>query len=273
MGGASKRRNKSSTAKSTSASEKLSYSSYLKVDELISLQAPVAQPQVHDEMLFIVIHQTYELWFKQVLFELEALIAHVEADELLPAMQLLSRIGEILKVLVQQVDVLETMTPTEFNRFRSNLQPASGFQSQQFRELEILAGIPQAEYTKFFALQPEWKDAVTARLKRPSLREALVSLLKRRKLASGSEPGDIVTAFHKIYENGRWLELRAFCEGLIRFDELFGLWRFRHVQMVERMIGMKPGTGGSLGAAYLQGTLKKRFFPELWESRTQLGTY
>jgi len=249
----------------------LTYSSYLKVPDLLNLQSPIARPAAHDEMLFIVVHQTYELWFKQIIFELEALVAHLQRDDLLTSFRLLDRVSEIFRVLVQQVDILETMTPVEFNRFRSNLQPASGFQSVQFRELELLAGADPADYDKFSKLEPEWKSKLAARTSKSSLRKAFLDLLARRGLISQSSPSDVTSAISKIYESPIGSGLQTLCEQLIRFDEQISLWRFRHVQMVERMIGMKPGTGGSLGVAYLRGTLKRRFFPELWEARTGMG--
>ncbi|MCB0417537.1 MAG: tryptophan 2,3-dioxygenase [Bdellovibrionaceae bacterium] len=248
-----------------------SYSSYLKVSELTSLQEPLSVPAAHDEMLFIIVHQTYELWFKQVLYELEKLVSLLTAAELIPAFRLFDRVCEIFRVLIQQIDILETMTPTEFNRFRSNLQPASGFQSTQFRELELMVGAPQSDYTKFFKLDPEWKNTIKVRLQKPSLRDAFLKLLLQKKLLKKTDPESILQALLKVYDGGENTALHNLCEYLIRFDEQLLLWRFRHVQMVERMIGMKRGTGGSLGVAYLQQTLQKKFFPELWEARTHMG--
>lgn len=252
--------------------ETLTYSSYLKVQELIGLQRTVSEPAAHDEMLFIVVHQAYELWFKQVIFEMEALIQRLDADNLIPAFRGAARIQEIFRVLIQQVDILETMTPLEFNRFRSYINPGSGFQSFQFRELELLGGIEQKEMEKFYALEPEWKARLQARAARPSLREALYGVLERRGLLEERTPEKIRAALMRVYdENEGDIALQTLCENLIGFDEQVQLWRFRHVQMVERMIGMKPGTGGSLGVPYLQSTLRKRFFPELWEVRTGMG--
>ncbi|MCB0405361.1 MAG: hypothetical protein KDD51_11295 [Bdellovibrionales bacterium] len=250
-----------------------SYTSYLKVNELTSLQEPLSHPPAHDEMLFIIIHQTYELWFKQVLYEMEKLVPLVASGELIPGFRLFDRVSEIFRVLIQQIDILETMTPTEFNRFRSNLQPASGFQSSQFRELELMVGAPQSDYTKFFKLDPEWKNSMKVRLQKPSLRDAFLKLLLREKLLkkTDSDSGSLLQALLKVYDGGENTALHNLCEYLIRFDEQLLLWRFRHVQMVERMIGMKRGTGGSLGVHYLQQTLQKKLFPELWEARTHMG--
>ncbi len=250
----------------------VNYSDYLKVKELTSLQAPLSDPQAHDELLFIIIHQTYELWFKQVLFEMEALIQNVLRDNLIFSFRLLDRISEIFRVLIQQVDILETMSPVEFNEFRSRLNPASGFQSAQFRELEQLGGIDTSATLNFANVESTVREQVSQRLRGITLRSALVQLLVQHGLLKTTTPEDgMKSALLAIYSDSRHGALHALCERLVRFDEQFMLWRFRHVQMVERMIGMKKGTGGSLGVNYLQATLKKRFFPELWDIRTDMG--
>lgn len=249
-----------------------SYASYLKVSELLALQQPLSQPAAHDELLFIVIHQTYELWFKQVLFEMESLVENLLTDNVIFSFRLLDRISEIFRVLIQQVDVLETMSPMEFNEFRSNLNPASGFQSAQFRELEQLGGIDTSEPLKFVDVESDVKARVQNRLRGISVRSALAQLFVRHGLLPNPQSPDLKPALLAIYHDPKHQMLHSLCERLIRFDEQFMLWRFRHVQMVERMIGMKRGTGGSLGVPYLQATLKKRFFPELWEIRTEMGT-
>ncbi len=236
----------------------VSYDAYLKIPELLSLQKPLSKPVAHDELLFIITHQTYELWFKQVIFETQALISLVQKDELFTGFRLLGRISEIFRILVQQIDILETMTPVEFNQFRANLNPASGFQSAQFRKLEKMGGIKSDSDTETI----------------PTLKSALLELLVQRRLLRVSQVGqdsEVKAALLKVYEERSSLDLYNLCEALIKFDEMFMLWRFRHVQMVERMIGMKMGTGGSLGVPYLQQTLKKRFFPELWEIRTEMS--
>jgi len=254
------------------SNQALTYTKYLRVNELISLQTPVAEPKAHDEMLFIIIHQTYELWFKQINYELTALIQHLTKDDLLFSFRMMDRISEIFRVLVQQIEILETMTPIEFNRFRSNLNPASGFQSLQFRELELLAGAQISEYERFTKLEPEWMQTLQRRKTQPSLRETFFALLERHGVVTADSSHEtIVKAISAVYLESRHDAIQNLCEHLIRFDEQISLWRFRHVQMVERMIGMKRGTGGSLGVNYLQSTLKKRFFPELWEARTEMG--
>jgi len=253
----------------------VSYSSYLKVPELLLLQHPLSEPVAHDELLFIIVHQTYELWFKQVIYEMEALVGNLLEDNLTKSFRLLGRIDEIFQVLIQQICVLETMTPVEFNRFRSHLNPASGFQSFQFRELEVLSGADPTQYKALMELNPEWKTKLSSRMRNLSLRGAFIQLLAKRDIMPSRDPSELPKAILEVYLNEKHQDLYALCEHLIQYDEQFGLWRFRHVQMVERMIGMKKGTGGSLGVRYLQDTLKMRFFPELWEARTEMspGSY
>lgn len=253
-------------------SSQLTYSSYLKVDGLLALQAPLSNPKAPDELLFIITHQSYELWFRLMIHELERVIEFISSDNLFPAFHLLERISLVFRSLIQQLDILETMTPVAFNQFRSQLNPASGFQSWQFRELELLMGGSPQDYSRFAALEPEWFKRVTERSQKPNLRTAFWDLLCRKKLLS--EPfsdetlqSTLLTVYEKPIQN----ELQTLCEFLIALDEQIILWRFRHVQMVERMIGMKHGTGGSLGVPYLETTLKKKFFPELWHARTQMG--
>ncbi len=254
-----------------SPNKELTYSSYLKVEELLSLQTPLSQPVAHDELLFIVIHQVYELWFKLVLFELRSLISYLEKDNLIQSFHALKRVSEIFKVLIQQLDILETMTPTDFNKFRSSLNPASGFQSLQFRELEIISGANIADYQKFAPLAPEWLPKLQELANQGNLPEAFKNLLLKRKITEDLSPDKLRKGLLEIYQNPTHQDLQTLCEALLSYDEQLSLWRFRHVQMVERMIGMKKGTGGSLGVSYLAQTLTKRFFPELWELRTHLS--
>lgn len=254
------------------AAGSLTYSGYLKVSELLKLQQPLSNPVAHDELLFITIHQVYELWFKQILFELDALTENLQQHDYPLSLRRLDRVNEIFRVLVQQVDILETMTPVEFNRFRKNLNPASGFQSAQFRELEILGGISAEEYEKYFDMEPEWKHHLIRRSKHPSLRDIFFQLLEDEGFLKKDTPENRIQAVVAVYHDSKpHSALKNLCEELLKFDETVVQWRFRHVQMVERMIGMKHGTGGSMGVPYLRTTLKKRFFPELWESRTLLG--
>ena len=252
--------------------DKLTYGSYLNVDKLIQLQSPQSVPAHHDELLFIVIHQVYELWFKQVLHEVDAAVRNLHGDELLKVHKHFRRIHAIQRLLEQQVDVLETMSPQEFNAFRSALEPASGFQSAQFRELEFACGAPRSADLRFFKPTGAEGMRLERRLNEPTLYDALKTVLARRGFAVATSD-DLVSAFKQIYDDAdRHYELYMLLEDFIEFDERFLLWRGRHVRMVERMIGMKPGTGGSRGVNYLERTLAKKFFPELWAVRTQLGT-
>ncbi|MBV9104075.1 MAG: tryptophan 2,3-dioxygenase [Candidatus Eremiobacteraeota bacterium] len=250
---------------------KLTYGSYLKIEELLGLQQPLSNPAHHDELLFIIVHQVYELWFRQMLHEIEAAITHLGTDDLLRVSKNFRRIHAIQHLLEQQVDVLETMTPQEFNAFREHLNPASGFQSVQFREIEFLCGAQRSSYLKFLESTPPEHDRLERRLREPTLYDALKTLLSKRGFAAESSQ-TLVQSFKTIYDDSeRYYDLYLLLEEFIEFDERFLLWRGRHVRMVERMIGMKPGTGGSLGVSYLERTLSKKFFPELWEVRTLLG--
>jgi tryptophan 2,3-dioxygenase len=249
----------------------LSYGSYLHVDELLSLQQPLSTPAHHDEMLFIIIHQVYELWFKQILHEVRAIVRELNAGELLPVAKHFRRVHTIQRLLEQQIDVLETMTPQEFNAFRENLNPASGFQSIQFRELEFVCGVRRTETMKYIQMTDEQRARLETALGAPSLYDAVKAVLRRRGFATETHD-ELLATLKAIYEKPQAnYDLYLLLEDLIEFDERFLLWRGRHVRMVERMIGAKKGTGGSLGAAYLATTLEHRFFPELWEVRTELG--
>jgi len=249
----------------------LTYGSYLKIDELLALQEPQSDPPHHDELLFIIVHQVYELWFRQILHEIEAAIRNAAADDLLKVQKNFRRIHAIQRLLETQIEVLETMTPQEFNAFRYRLNPASGFQSAQFREIEFLCGEQKSEYAKFLEPTGRERARLERRLAEPTLYDALKGVLQRRGYKT--EPHDVlIESLKRIYEHSEdKYDLYMLLEDFIEFDERFLLWRGRHVRMVERMIGMKPGTGGSLGVNYLEKTLSKKFFPELWEVRTYLG--
>lgn len=272
--------------------EQLTYSEYLRVPDLIRLQLPQSQPPHHDELLFIVIHQTYELWFKQLIHELDAVIANLREarnnpgsrDGVYEAARLLRRCTEIARVLVEQFTILETMLPTHFLAFRGRLRPASGFQSEQFREIEFLCGLKDRKMLRHHEPSGELGMTLERRLREPSLRDVLFEALEAlepgglERAKGCTEPvGDEEQFRHRallilsIYRNERshrdWIDL---CERLTEFDELIVSWRLRHIQMVERTIGLRTGTGGSAGASYLQVTLDKKFFPELWEARTML---
>ena len=237
----------------------LSYGTYLKVQELLDLQKGLSQE--HDELLFIVAHQVYELWFKVLLFELEAARDRIDADDIFFARHYLHRVHVVERLLIEQIEVLETMSPQDFLAFRSKLAPASGFQSVQFREIEFLSGLKEPKYLERIEATTDEKARLHRRLEEPSIDDAFRHLLERR--GSPSLP-DV------FRDRERYGDLFDLCEALLDHDEAFAHWRARHVLMVERQIGGKTGTGGSSGAQYLRTTLGKRFYPELWDVRSQL---
>ncbi len=250
----------------------LSYGSYLKLDELLNLQQPLSKPAHHDEMLFIIIHQVYELWFKQLLHEIDATAEGLDSGDLLRVAKHFRRVHTIQRLIEEQVDILETMTPQEFNQFRDNLNPASGFQSVQFRELEFSCGVRRTDVLKWIEVSEEQRSRLKRRLETPSLYDRVKQLLRRRGFRVDSA-AELIESYRQIYTSAETnYDLYLLLEDLIEFDERFLLWRGRHIRMVERMIGSRPGTGGSSGAKYLEGTLAERFFPELWEVRTYLGS-
>lgn len=261
----------------TNDEPKLSYGSYLHVDELIGLQQQLSDPPRHDEMLFIVIHQVFELWFKQLLHELDAVSSRLRAGEPLGAQRLFRRCIEIERVLIQQLTVLETMTPNDFLTFRDHLMPASGFQSAQFRYLEAVCGAGDARHLDSFESGSARRAELERRLGQPTIADSFFEMLRARGFAVpvGVEERarlERVRELVRIYQSpDQNFDLYLLCEAMVEFDELFTLWRVHHVQMVERMIGSKPGTGGSEGVVYLRGTLDRKFFPELWELRTYLS--
>jgi tryptophan 2,3-dioxygenase len=213
------------------------------------------------ELLFIVAHQVYELWFKVVLFELEAARDRIDAGDLFFARHSLRRVHVVERLLIEQIDVLETMSPQDFLAFRSQLAPASGFQSVQFREIEFLSGLKEPKYLARIEATPDEVARLHKRLEEPSLEDAFRRLLERRGSPS------LLEVFRDHERHGDLFDL---CEALLDHDEAFAHWRARHVLMVERQIGVKTGTGGSSGAEYLSTTLGKRFYPELWDVRSQL---
>ena len=237
----------------------------------LSLQHVLSVPPEHDELLFIIVHQVHELWFKQMLHEIEAAMRHLAAGDLLKVQKNFRRIHAIQRLLEQQVDVLETMTPQDFNGFRDRLDPASGFQSAQFREIEFVCGSRKTGYLQYLEPTGAERARFKERLTEPTLYDALKALLAARGFAVAT-PDELLESFKAIYQRSEELyALYLLLEDFIEFDERFLLWRGRHVRMVERMIGMKRGTGGSLGVPYLERTLEKKFFPELWEVRRILG--
>ena len=232
----------------------------------------MSDPAAHDELLFIVVHQAYELWFKQILFELETARGLIDADDPRRARHLLRRVHSIEHVLLEQLPVLETMSPRDFLEFRRHLAPASGFQSVQFREMEFLSGLKDPAYMGRLELGPEERARLERRLAEPTLWDAFAAFLERRglRMPADDPAARRVSLVEMATEPEKWAEEYALSEDLLTHDELVSLWRQRHVLMVERQIGSKTGTGGSTGASYLRTTLDKRFYPELWELRSYL---
>jgi tryptophan 2,3-dioxygenase len=263
----------------------LSYNNYLRVRELIDLQSCLSDPAHHDELLFITVHQAYELWFKQILHEIDAAACAMKEDRVFAATRALLRVVEIEKLLVAQIHILETMTPLGFLGFRDELNPASGFQSMQFREVEFASGAKDESILRAFREDEFASTRLRERFESPTLADAFYALLSRRGLdappADASAPEEerrraygrraravleVLTHFEQRPEEFQ------LSEALMAHDEYFGLWRAHHVKMVERMLGTKRGTGGSEGVGYLKTTLDKKFFPEMWEARTYLDT-
>ena len=258
----------------------VTYSSYLKIDELLSLQQPLSDGPEHDEMLFIVIHQVYELWFKELLHEIDFLMSTLRGGDVARAQHTLKRVLTILKVLVHQIDILETMTPLEFLSFRERLESGSGFQSFQFRELEFLLGWKRPEALTRYEKGSDARARLERRLAEPTLWDAFLRYLVARGHAVPADalgrdvtkPVTASPALHplllSLYRSDG--EARSVCERLVDLDEGLMEWRYRHVKMVERTIGTRRGTGGSAGAGYLKTTLDHPLFPDLWQIRTEL---
>lgn len=262
----------------------LDYDEYLKVDELVALQRPLSDPPHHDEMLFIVIHQAYELWFKLVLHEVDRAIGLLQKGEVHEAQHFVDRVVAVLGLMTRQIHILETMRPVDFLGFRDHLKPASGFQSVQFREIEYVLGLTDPSYLRWFDARPAKKKRLERRLSEPDLRDAFYGALRAAgaELPADVSPdhlqedeedrADVLDALRTFYEGpGVGSELADLAESLADLDEAFALWRQHHVQVVERIIGRKRGTGGSSGVDYLRTTTSKRCFPMLWEVRTHLG--
>jgi tryptophan 2,3-dioxygenase len=259
--------------------QSITYGSYLAVDELLALQRPRSEGPEHDEMLFIVIHQVYELWFKQVLHEIDHVIELLDARDPYRAQHSLKRVLTILKVLVAQLDILETMTPLEFQSFRQRLEAASGFQSDQFRQLEFVLGNKSRAAIERFP-EGRARAALDMRFGRPTLWDAFMQYLSRegyaipatslsRDVTAKIEPSpELQSILIELYRGDP--KHAEMCERLVDLDEGLQEWRYRHVKMVQRTIGAKIGTGGSSGAQYLATTLMTPVFPDLWEIRSQL---
>ncbi|NPC95877.1 tryptophan 2,3-dioxygenase [Nocardioides sp. zg-DK7169] len=249
----------------------LTYGSYLHLPQLLDAQHLESDPPAHDELLFITVHQVYELWFKQLLHELGAARDAMSEGGLWWARHLLRRVHVIERVLVQQVDVLETMTPQDFLEFRQRLAPASGFQSAQFRELEFLSGARDPSYLeRFRGLTPDEEARLARRLAEPTLWDAFLDVLRARGLDVATEDA-VAASLRTVYgDRAAYAEAWSLAEALLEHDELAAAWRARHVVMVERMIGARSGTGGSSGAGYLRGRVGLQYYPPLWDLRSAL---
>ena len=259
----------------------MTYARYLALDTLLDAQHPVSDR--HDELLFIIIHQTKELWLKQMIAELKLAIGQIRDDALVPAYKGLARVSRIQAVMTLSWDVLATMTPSDYSRFRHVLGTSSGFQSDQFRTVEYLLGLKDAAFLRFQEDRPEAQAAMRAALEAPSLWDEANRALARagfalpdhvlsRDWASAYAPDPAVeAAWTEVYrDTERWWPLYQLAEKLVDLDDALATWRHKHAQTVERVIGFKRGTGGTAGVSYLQSTIAKRAFPELWTLRTQL---
>ena len=257
----------------------LTYTSYLKLDDLLTLQQPLSEGPEHDEMLFIIIHQVYELWFRQIMHELDYLCGLLEQGDTARALSTLKRVLTILKVVVAQIDVLETMTPLEFLSFRERLESGSGFQSYQFRELEFMLGHKRKNALDRYPPGSTGRDRLETRLTQPTLWDAFLRYLQESGLKvpakdlnrdvtqSVVSSPELQPLLIQIYKTDS--KIAMLCERLVDLDEGVQEWRYRHVKMVERTIGNRIGTGGSAGAGYLKTTLDQPVFPDLWEIRTR----
>jgi tryptophan 2,3-dioxygenase len=261
----------------------MTYTQYLRLDELLACQTPLSTPPHHDELLFIIQHQTTELWLKLVVHELRAALVAVEADDLEPAFKILARVKHIQQQLFNQWSVLETLTPSEYTQFRGGLGTSSGFQSVQYRLVEYLLGNRDAQLVRYHQADPTAYAALVEALARPSLYDAFLRHLARQGLPVPAEvlerdvstthvahPG-VVAVFEIIYRDPKtWWAAYNMAEKLVDIEENFSLWRFRHMKVVQRVIGFKTGTGGSSGVPFLRQMVDHVLFPELWQVRTQL---
>ena len=256
------------------------YSEYLRLDEVLGAQRPLSDGPEHDEMLFIIIHQVYELWFKEMLHELDYLCRRLDDDQLTGALSTFKRILTILKVMVAQIDVLETMTPIDYLTFRDRLASGSGFQSFQFRQFEFVLGAKRRAVVEHFPEGSAARAALQQRFERPCLWDAFLGYLDRAGYAipaSAARPDPTLPVVASPELQPLLIEIyrtdpatMQLCERMVDLDEGVQEWRYRHVKMVQRTIGTKRGTGGSSGADYLKSTLFHESFPDLWAIRTEL---
>ncbi|MCD2194826.1 tryptophan 2,3-dioxygenase [Actinomycetospora endophytica] len=263
--------------------ENLSYGSYLHLDELLAAQHPLSRPEHHDELLFVIQHQTSELWLKLALHELATACEDLARDDLAPALKRLARVKHVQRQLIEQWSVLATLTPSEYGQFRGFLGTSSGFQSYQYRAVEFVLGNKNADMLTLFADDPTAQRILTDALDRPSLYDEFLRLLARRGHAVPEEllhrdvrephveNAGLVEVFREIYADPeRYWDVYEACEELVDIEENVQLWRFRHLKTVERTIGFRTGTGGSSGAAFLRRALELTFFPELYAVRAAL---
>jgi tryptophan 2,3-dioxygenase len=249
----------------------LTYGTYLRLPELLDQQLPESDPPAHDELLFITIHQVYELWFKLLLYELTDARDRMLAGEVYLPRVRLERCRTVERLLVSQVDVIDSMTPQDFLVFRSKLAPASGFQSTQFREIEFLSGLKDPGFLRRFrGLNDEERARLQRRLDEPSLWDGFLAVLVKAGFAVGTAEERFDAYLRVANDRERYGPLWDLAEALVDHDQDWSLWRARHVLMAERQIGTKPGTGGSAGGAYLRSRIELRFYPELWELRSRL---
>lgn len=252
---------------------RLTYGQYLKVPELLELQQCLSDPPSHDELQFIITHQAYELWFKLMLFEIDTIIMAMRDHDLRKAVWLFRRVVSIEKLLNQQIHILESMSPSDFLRFRDNLKPASGFQSIQFRELEFVSNLKNPAVLEHLRSDKESMERLQKRLEQPTLWDAFLEAMKSEgfDIPDDRNSEKIRTELARLHRHANdHYDLFLLSEEMIDYDEFFGLWRLHHIRMVERMIGNKMGTGGSEGVRYLATTVAKKCFPELWDMRTVL---
>ena len=262
-------------------SSDMTYAGYLALDDLLSAQHPLSDQ--HDEMLFVIIHQTKELWLKQMLHEVALAQTLVRGGDLVPAYKSLARVSRIQAVMTQSWDILATMTPSDYLKFRGDLGASSGFQSDQFRRLETMLGLKDPRFLRFHVERPEAHAALEAAMAAPSLYDdalrqlslaglAVPAEVLNRDVSQTYEPSEgVEAAWREVYrDTERWWPLYQLAEKLVDLDDALLTWRHKHVVTVERIIGRKRGTGGTDGVGYLTETLKRRCFPELWSLRTAL---
>src|SRR5437773_2097603 len=270
-------------AMESTSSGDLTYKGYLKLDELLKLQQPLAKPECHDETLFIIVHQVFELWFRLALHEIDEVLELLERDDVFESARLIRRLTAIVRLFIPKLSVLETMMPSDFIQFRDLLKPASGFQSLQFREIEFTCGLKDRRYIALFRSDHEAAERLERRFAQPSMWDQFVGLLERRGFNVDNDSAQ-QQAIVATYRNTGDHSLRMLCEAMIEYDEMLSLWREHHVRMAQRMIGSKPGTGqplvesmygetglmGTQSIEYVSESVAKKLFPVLWAARIEM---